>query len=38
MLKVLKKMNCEWGKVGVFFSRLSILHEFVVIWYLHSLR
>jgi hypothetical protein len=29
MLKVLRKMNCEWGKVGVFFLYLSILHEFV---------
>jgi len=30
MLKVLRKMNCEWGKVEVFFSYLRTLHEFVV--------
>jgi len=28
MLKVLRKMNYEWGKVEVFLC-LSILHEFV---------
>jgi hypothetical protein len=30
MLKVLRKINYEWGKVEVFFSDLSTLHEFVV--------